>query len=81
MDISNKKMKQIEDISKSYTKLNDQLNQLDSIYGKKLQSPIFGHYYQLPNFSKNHASFITLDTSFLHVRLINDSYQKKNLKS
>jgi hypothetical protein len=81
MDISNKKVKRIEDISKSYAKLNERLNQLDSIYGKKLQSPIFRHHYQLPNFSKNHTSFITLDTSFLHVRLIDDSYKKKNLKS
>jgi len=82
MDISNKKMKHIENISSnSYSKLNEQLDQLDSIYGKRLLSPIFGNRYQLPDVSNNRASLITLDTSFLHVRLIKDSYRKKNLKS
>lgn len=46
---------------------DEEYDQSDIIYGRKLQSPILGYNYQLPNLSTNYVPVTTLDTSLLHV--------------
>jgi len=48
-------------------KSQEKYDQSDPVYGRKLQSPILGHNYQLPDLSTNYVSAINLDTSLLHV--------------
>lgn len=69
-DIFNeKKMKsKIQDnASINHLKSQEKYDQSNLVYGRKLQSPILGYNYQLPDLSTNCVPATTLDTSLLHV--------------
>lgn len=75
MNSSNKKeaKSQIQDISTvNCAKSERELDQHDLIYGKKLQSPILGHRYQLPDLPTSYVPSIILDTSLLHASFNNN---------
>lgn len=69
VDIPNREEAEVHDASfTNHSESRQEFDKFNSVYGKKLQSPILGYHYQLLDLPTSCIPSTILDTSLLHVR-------------